>query len=262
MWNIQGAEWPCNRAVGHKYMLESDDAFHEAMSVVNSFIKERYYNITFNGETVNEFYPSTSFHDTMADKLVSKVFTDTSEAIFYVLNMNILKRRQGEDDGINSPLYFGTKTLLASFFMDYKIAYWQPMVTIMEQEFLINDLSQSTAHNITTTLLTQYYIPLYEEFFDVTYVEVRELRDARIFTADDSDLRDVCQDFTLANLAQVTIFFEDLKEERVVQQKGYQSFNFICDIGGSLGLFFGASMVTFLEIIDFFIVQFWVKFRA
>ncbi|XP_077982540.1 acid-sensing ion channel 1B-like [Glandiceps talaboti] len=68
--------------------------------------------------------------------------------------------------------------------------------------------------------------------------------------------------YLIDNLSKVTIYFEDLKVESIVQQPGYTSFSLVCDIGGSLGLFFGASMVTFLEILDFFIVQCLKKGKA
>ncbi|XP_077866820.1 acid-sensing ion channel 4-A-like [Saccoglossus kowalevskii] len=73
----------------------------------------------------------------------------------------------------------------------------------------------------------------------------------------------VCKRYMRDNFSKTTVYFEDLKIQSINQQRGYEPFKLVCDIGGTLGLFFGASMVTFLEIIDFFILQFWrTKLRS
>ncbi|XP_077982100.1 acid-sensing ion channel 1A-like [Glandiceps talaboti] len=94
--------------------------------------------------------------------------------------------------------------------------------------------------------------------FPIMYKEIRDLREnTSIEVLPNEDMKSICKKYIEENLSKVTIYFEDMKLESIIQQPGYESFNLVCDIGGSLGLFFGASIVTFIEILDFFTVQFW-----
>ena len=61
--------------------------------------------------------------------------------------------------------------------------------------------------------------------------------------------------FLRENFLQLDIFYRQLSYEHVSQQKGYDVFALICDIGGSLGLFIGASMLTVVEVIDLLLGQ-------
>ncbi|XP_072051796.1 uncharacterized protein [Amphiura filiformis] len=53
------------------------------------------------------------------------------------------------------------------------------------------------------------------------------------------------------NILQVEIFYGNLKVEQIAEQPSYELFQFVCDLGGALGLFFGASLLSFIETIDF-----------
>ncbi|XP_070552311.1 acid-sensing ion channel 2-like [Ptychodera flava] len=52
------------------------------------------------------------------------------------------------------------------------------------------------------------------------------------------------------NIAKVDIFFQELSINEVEQQKAYDIFGLLCDIGGALGLWLGGSVLTVMEIID------------
>jgi len=46
------------------------------------------------------------------------------------------------------------------------------------------------------------------------------------------------------------VFFKDLKYTLISQEPKTQTFNFISDIGGILGLFLGISFLSFVEIME------------
>ena len=61
--------------------------------------------------------------------------------------------------------------------------------------------------------------------------------------------------FFRKNFLKLNVFYRQLSYEYIRQQKGYDIYGLICDIGGSLGLFIGASMLTVVEVIDLLLGQ-------
>ena len=61
--------------------------------------------------------------------------------------------------------------------------------------------------------------------------------------------------FLMKNFLKLNIFYRQLSYEHIKQQKGYDVFALVCDIGGSMGLFIGASMLTVVEVIDLLLGQ-------
>ena len=60
------------------------------------------------------------------------------------------------------------------------------------------------------------------------------------------------------------IFFSELKYTHTKDEAAYSSLALLCDIGGSLGLILGSTILTFCEFTDFFVTVAvaWLKFRA
>ncbi|XP_070560652.1 acid-sensing ion channel 1C-like isoform X1 [Ptychodera flava] len=56
-----------------------------------------------------------------------------------------------------------------------------------------------------------------------------------------------------ANMAKVDVYFQELSVTEITQEKAYGVFALLCDIGGSLGLWLGGSILTVMEIIDIFL---------
>ncbi|XP_061198273.1 uncharacterized protein LOC133206334 [Saccostrea echinata] len=54
------------------------------------------------------------------------------------------------------------------------------------------------------------------------------------------------------NFLELNIFYRQLSYEEITQQEAYDIFALLCDIGGSLGLFIGASVMTLFELFDLF----------
>ncbi|XP_064632454.1 acid-sensing ion channel 1B-like isoform X2 [Lineus longissimus] len=61
------------------------------------------------------------------------------------------------------------------------------------------------------------------------------------------------------NLALVFIYYTSMNVEETVQNVAYTEIDMICDIGGSFGLALGASIITGLEICDFFVYYFFTR---
>ncbi|XP_013007637.1 acid-sensing ion channel 3 isoform X2 [Cavia porcellus] len=57
--------------------------------------------------------------------------------------------------------------------------------------------------------------------------------------------------YIIENVLALDIFFEALNYETVDQKKAYEMSELLGDIGGQMGLFIGASLLTILEILDF-----------
>ncbi|GAB1602164.1 acid-sensing ion channel 1C-like, partial, partial [Argonauta hians] len=61
--------------------------------------------------------------------------------------------------------------------------------------------------------------------------------------------------FMRDNILELAIFYRELSYEEIEHQVGYYFFSLLCDIGGSMGLFLGASVLTIFEIAEFFFGQ-------
>ncbi|XP_074662873.1 uncharacterized protein LOC141915288 [Tubulanus polymorphus] len=59
--------------------------------------------------------------------------------------------------------------------------------------------------------------------------------------------------FVKDNFLEVDIFQEELNVQAITQQEGYEGLACLCDIGGTMGLFAGASLITFCELLDAFL---------
>uniref|UniRef100_H3A9X2 Acid sensing ion channel subunit 1 n=1 Tax=Latimeria chalumnae TaxID=7897 RepID=H3A9X2_LATCH len=59
------------------------------------------------------------------------------------------------------------------------------------------------------------------------------------------------EDYIAENILVLDIFFEALNYETIEQKKAYEVAGLLGDIGGQMGLFIGASILTILEILDY-----------
>ncbi|XP_047670389.1 acid-sensing ion channel 4-A [Tachysurus fulvidraco] len=67
------------------------------------------------------------------------------------------------------------------------------------------------------------------------------------------------EDYIRDNFLILDIFFEALNYETIEQKKAYDVAGLLGDIGGQMGLFIGASILTVLEILDYIYEV--IKFR-
>ncbi|XP_069114351.1 uncharacterized protein [Argopecten irradians] len=67
-------------------------------------------------------------------------------------------------------------------------------------------------------------------------------------------------DFIKNNVLKLDIFYRQMSYEEINQQEAYDLFALLCDIGGSMGLFLGASVLSIVEVWDLILVQIFAKF--
>ncbi|XP_050413850.2 uncharacterized protein LOC126828235 [Patella vulgata] len=79
---------------------------------------------------------------------------------------------------------------------------------------------------------------------------LRELKSLIAVLEDFNESENVDHNFVRSNFLLVNLYFKELNYEQITQQKAYDVFALFCDIGGSMGLFIGASVMTIFEIID------------
>eukprot|EP00057_Strongylocentrotus_purpuratus_P022538 XP_011677012.1 PREDICTED: acid-sensing ion channel 3-like [Strongylocentrotus purpuratus] len=60
------------------------------------------------------------------------------------------------------------------------------------------------------------------------------------------------------NICSLVIFMKELSIETISQQIKYPFFSLLCDIGGSLGLWLGGSILTLFEVVDLFSIATYV----
>ncbi|XP_071785466.1 acid-sensing ion channel 1C-like [Asterias amurensis] len=58
------------------------------------------------------------------------------------------------------------------------------------------------------------------------------------------------EDHFLTNSVMLQLYFEEMTTEVITQREAYTFFAFLCDIGGSMGLWLGGSILTIVEIFD------------
>ncbi|KAI0226616.1 hypothetical protein LSAT2_022905 [Lamellibrachia satsuma] len=67
--------------------------------------------------------------------------------------------------------------------------------------------------------------------------------------------------FYANNMIQVDMFYKELTEGKVQQQKAYEYQALLSELGGLMGLLMGASCLTLIEVLDFIIVSIFNKCR-
>ncbi|XP_070575597.1 acid-sensing ion channel 1A-like [Ptychodera flava] len=252
--------WPCDEALAYYLLDHSSEETPDMFENIEGFIIKTYYTIEANGQNISELIPSAEFHSFMLESLMGRLFVDVFSDLFFEVLLHTLASLKGnKTDSVNSIVYNETKDLLTAKYINFSANPWRDLNATLRGIFAAENLTSDVIEYLIDSLFTEYYVPLFEEVFVYGYSKLTEMRDNKTAELRDGEPGAICKNYMLENLSKVTVYFEDLKVNTIVQQPGYHSFNLICDIGGSLGLFFGASMVTFLEIIDFFIVQFWMK---
>ncbi|XP_072051789.1 uncharacterized protein [Amphiura filiformis] len=202
------------------------------------------------GERLHESYPRWLYS---TDDL-QNTFLSMQYDLFLELATYATKQVQDEKmNGVkfNSTSYIGTlsKTYMEWYGKQFKLRFGESL----KHEY------HSKAQNVS---FVQFVDNVYEEYniesvFNNTFQEVSQITYEMLLTTgrkiiESTDLRSLITQYLRDNMVHVEIFFGDLKVEEIKEQTEYELFQFICDWGGALGLFFGASLQSFIEIIDFF----------
>ncbi|XP_078000994.1 acid-sensing ion channel 1B-like [Glandiceps talaboti] len=223
---------------------------------VIELIRNTYSYITVNGTGILDIIPSDCYEN-VPGIVFENLYFEILELIMTRLLSNAFDvLYSGNYDGIGSDIYDETFENVIEL-IDSSIT----MVTF-EIEYLCLLTSEDTNEEIVINpnFTRHFHRPAFEQLYPILYQEEMDYRtNLSNQVLENVDVYGICKEFMEDNLSKVTVYFEDLKVESIIQQPEYKSFSLVCDIGGSLGLFFGASIVTFLEILDFFMVNFWKR---
>ncbi|XP_062577906.1 degenerin mec-10-like [Saccostrea cucullata] len=58
------------------------------------------------------------------------------------------------------------------------------------------------------------------------------------------------------NFLKLVIYYEDMNYEDISEEPSYDGFRFLSDLGGAMGLFLGASLLSFLELVQLLVELF------
>ncbi|XP_070538005.1 uncharacterized protein [Ptychodera flava] len=94
------------------------------------------------------------------------------------------------------------------------------------------------------------------DIFDMIYTTILDtFEENRITALENRTMYQICMEYMRKNTLELRVYFNEMREEKMTQQQHYEPFNLVCDIGGTLGLFFGASLLSVIEIIDFLLFR-------
>ncbi|XP_064609725.1 acid-sensing ion channel 1B-like [Liolophura sinensis] len=65
------------------------------------------------------------------------------------------------------------------------------------------------------------------------------------------DMNKLDGDFFLNNFLQLEVYYQDLSETLMSQHSPYGLIDLACDVGGTMALYLGASILTIFELLDF-----------
>ncbi|XP_033116537.1 acid-sensing ion channel 2-like [Anneissia japonica] len=193
--------------------------------------------------------------------LVFRLFNLTYTIKYIMASTMIDNMYFGFDDpeyatGFNSSLYFTSKNITKTYY--YDLGLFDMQSAIAEIHSCRNVFS--TAEYVNNTIYEEFFEQFFEEYYDAEYKNMHSLftKWLNILIKENNKVK-LTTEFIKANYARVDIYFETLKVEELTDQPRYKLFSLICDLGGSIGLFFGASIVAVVEAIDFWFIQGWKK---
>ncbi|XP_071964122.1 uncharacterized protein [Antedon mediterranea] len=112
-------------------------------------------------------------------------------------------------------------------------------------------------NNINNTFYKNIFHEELDTRFDYLYTYVYDLFSTTlgdVINGQNSN-SEIVKNYIQNNYGRVNIYFDTLRVEELTDQPRYELFSLICDFGGSLGLFFGASVVAIFETIEFWCIR-------
>ncbi|XP_072014348.1 acid-sensing ion channel 2-like [Amphiura filiformis] len=200
-----------------------------------------------NGERFQESYPES--FDFIIDNISVTLFSMQYDIFYALAEYTFLEVSSYFDASFASKTYIEISSYMAS-------VYGGPL----KQRFA--DGIKHEYHSKTQNVSFAQFVDIVLEEYnmeDVFYIAIQEVYQnmheillptgRRIYES--IDLKSLTTQYLRENMVHVDIFFGDLKVEEIKEQVDYEFFQFICDWGGALGLFFGASLLSFIETMDF-----------
>ncbi|XP_077987434.1 acid-sensing ion channel 2-like [Glandiceps talaboti] len=138
----------------------------------------------------------------------------------------------------------------------YRHSLDQAIRTVLWELDIETYLETQEYENVRTSFYDAFN-SVYDELFVLIYTTyqesfIQELMESKVKTMSGDE---ICYEYARQNFLKVNVFFQKMVVEVVTQRADYQIFSVICDIGGVLGLFFGASLLSVVEIFDYFLLR-------
>ncbi|XP_061184813.1 uncharacterized protein LOC133192822 [Saccostrea echinata] len=182
---------------------------------------------------------------------VAQVFlSNTTDSILteFQFYFQMLKNRQTSLTDWISRLQFISRDIWENIINDEDS--WEYYEFVNKTEYLTNLTEVTTDLNESFTAILDY----------VRFSDVIGSSDAQLLSTFKSIVEHMKEfktslkidsNFIRDNLLQINIFYREMSYEKIHQQVAYSMFSLWCDIGGTMGLFLGASFLSIIEIIDF-----------
>ncbi|CAD5126761.1 DgyrCDS14813 [Dimorphilus gyrociliatus] len=84
---------------------------------------------------------------------------------------------------------------------------------------------------------------------------ISKYNDLKLFMSNFKSSCKVNKEFFRKNFAKVDVFYQEMSYQKITQHEKFGFLSFLSEIGGFLGLVLGASVLTVIEFIDFFIYK-------
>ncbi|CAD5126311.1 DgyrCDS14464 [Dimorphilus gyrociliatus] len=90
-----------------------------------------------------------------------------------------------------------------------------------------------------------------KSFTEIQY----KYNDLHIFMAEFNEISKINKDFFLKNFAKVDVFYKEMNYQKITQQEKFGFLSLLSEVGGFMGLVLGASVITIIEFIEFFVYK-------
>ncbi|XP_077991450.1 acid-sensing ion channel 1A-like isoform X2 [Glandiceps talaboti] len=188
--------WPCPDAIG--FYLQKRSPFYAGTTQLDSLawndMTSALDSITYNGQNISEFMPSElkPFNQGIMETLYGLIYRDTALSILGIF-WNYMNR---DYDDVGSDFYYYLYMTSHDAKMNIHETPWDVINATVRIFVSYGNVSSDDIDDIVDTLVTGYYVPLFDEAFPMIFTS---LRDARDELADDvtqyESFDNVCIDF-------------------------------------------------------------------
>ncbi|XP_072051791.1 acid-sensing ion channel 1A-like [Amphiura filiformis] len=200
-----------------------------------------------DGKRLQESYPES--FDLIIGNLTGTLFSMQFDLLYELSEYTFMEVAYRVDASVGSNAYIEISSYMASV---YSGLLKQRFGDGLKQEYYSKTQNASFAQFVDIIFEEYNMEEVFHNVFQEVYQNIHEIllpTGRRIYES--TDLKSLTTQYLRENMVHVDIFFGDLKVEEIKEQVDYEFFQFICDWGGALGLFFGASLLSFIETMDF-----------
>ncbi|XP_071965225.1 acid-sensing ion channel 1A-like [Antedon mediterranea] len=198
-----------------------------------------FLNTTFQGHQINEASLQKHLRKIAVD-VFGFVEVEITDKMFEVRDWN-----RNLTISVNSKFYDDVKERAHDHVLDFSNA----MTGVLENMF--------TNHsNISNSGTQKYFETFFDNLFDSIFVNVSTFSEEAA-----NDLERISSDvertteYMRHTFARLDVFYEDLRMNKQIDRARYSLTGLLGNLGGTLGLFFGASLLAFIEAMEFWFLN-------